>query len=559
MALVAFIPANLAGVGLQLVNSRLTTLNALGFPDVTGVPTLGDLIPGFAVTQTTFNSAYDWPLLGLGPLLGLSGSTSISNTYAQLPSLTGSDLRSAILAVITLTPNTNLTRGIVNLILAPLNLINTPSVTAWIPAGQGNYGLPLGGSIGWLATMPTLNVGPVLNLSTTDTVVATPIFAGGAVLPLGLASFGYVGTPGVVFPTATGVSTLGGTSLTSFAIPGLGLSMTNLNILSSIYVGTNGINWNSGTSVLILTTPFGALPIVYSLGSFNIGATGFGFTLPSLFTIGLLPPFQVGTAPTQQSPDGLIPANVLNLGLGIPTQTNDLITLLGLPNPGDAVEAILNPLFNTFVAPIGALVTNGLNGLVGPLANGIASGIEQLTALLAQLTGGGPPFNSTATATTFAASTMQDMTLTDGGPQTNLKSSLPQVITQSATDTDVKTTTNNGVQTSASTNGATTPTQKPAPPSAPTDPADKPGPRLNVVTQTGNPATDLNKDGTKGASTGDNDARKQLTTTVKKLTDRVKGTVTDVTDQAGDGSSEESGDATGSLSSTTASVGAGTS
>ena len=275
-----------------------------------------------------------------------------------------------------------------------LDAVKTPSVTAWIPAGQGNYGLPLGGQYGWLATMPTLAIGPLAPLSDTETVMSVPIGSLGAVLPLGLASFGFAGTSGIVFPTATGVSTLGGTSVTSFAIPGLGLSLTNLNILSSTYVGTNGFNWNSGTNLLTVTTPFGVLPIIYSLGSYNFGTTGFGFTLPSLFTVGLLPPFQVGTAPSQQSPDGLIPASVLNLGLGLPTQTTDVLTLLGLPNAGDLIEALLTPLYNTLVTPFGNIITNGLNSIVGPLTLGVASGIEQLTSLLAQLTSGLPGANA---------------------------------------------------------------------------------------------------------------------------------------------------------------------
>jgi hypothetical protein len=153
---------------------------------------------------------------------------------------------------------------------------------------------------------------------------------------------------------------------------------------SATYIGTNGINYNSGTSVATLVTPLGALPIVYSLGKYNIGATGFGFTGPSLFTVGLLPSFQVGTAPTQQSPDGLIPPGVLNLGLLTPTQTTDLVTILGLPNPGAVVTPLLNPAFNIVVAPVGSQITNALNGSVGPLTNGLASLMAQLTGLLAE-------------------------------------------------------------------------------------------------------------------------------------------------------------------------------
>jgi len=495
-------------LGLGTVDGVLTLLGNI--PLLEGVPSLGELIPGFTVTGTTVDSSYDWPLLGLGPVLGLSGSTTISNTFAQLPSLTGSALAANILGLLTYNGGGSLpplVAATVNAILTPLNSVSTPSVTASIPIGQGNYGLPLGGQIGWLATAPTLAIGPVPLLSNADTVISVPINAFGAVLPLGLASFGRVNTPGVVFPTATGLSTLGGTTLTSLAIPGLGFSVTNLNILSAKYIGTNGVNWNSGTSVLTLTTPFGALPIVYSLGSFNVGTTGFGFTLPSLFTIGLLPPFQVGTAPTQQSPDGLIPASVLNLGLGIPTQTNDLITLLGLPNPGDLVEAILNPVFNALVAPIGAVVTNGLNELVGPVTNGLASITEQVTALVAQLTGGGPPALTTTTvATTLAAPDEQELTAADGGSQTDLTSARTDMTTHSDTDAAKDD-------------------------DEPDDPADDKGPRLNVVTQTGNPTTDPVDDDT---DLSDTDSRNQLNETVKDLTQTVADTGTDATDDVGD-------------------------
>ena len=386
-----------SAIGLGVVDGVLAALDAI--PLLDGVPTLNDLIPGFTVTQTEGNSAYNWPLLGLGSLLGLSGSTTFSNTFAQVPSLNGASLVTEILSGLNIGGNPvlpPLLQAAVNAIVAPLNAINTPSVTAWIPAGQGNYGLPLGGQYGWLATMPTLALGPVIGLSNTETVMSVPIGSLGAVLPLGLASFGFAGTSGVVFPTATGVSTLGGTSVTSFAIPGLGLSLTNLNILSSTYFGTNGFNWNSGTNLMTVTTPFGVLPIIYSLGSYNFGTTGFGFTLPSLFTVGLLPPFQVGTAPSQQSPDGLIPASVLNLGLGLPTQTTDVLTLLGLPNAGDLLEALLTPVYNTLVTPFGNIITNALNGFVGPLTNGVASAIEQVTALLAQLTSALPGANTPA-------------------------------------------------------------------------------------------------------------------------------------------------------------------
>ncbi len=507
--------------GLGAVNGVLTLLNniniirqALNLPLISGIPTLGDLIPGLTVTQTEFNSAYDWPLLGLGAILGLNGSTNISNTFAQIPSLTGSALVTSILSGLNINglPLTGSVATTVGRLLAPLNAINTPSVTAWIPSGSGNYGLPLGGSVGWLATMPTLAVGPVavgpVVLSDTDTVIAIPLVAAGAVLPLGIASFGTVGTPGVVFPTATGVSTLGGTSLTSFSVPLLGLGVTNLNLLSATYVGTNGINYNSGTSLLTLTTPFGAFPIVYSLGAYNLGTTGFGFTLPSLFTIGLLPSFQVGTAPTQQSPDGLIPASVLNLGLGLPTQTTNLATMLGLPDPGALVTPILNPAFNLLIAPFGAQLTNALNTNAGPLANGLARLMAQLTALLAQASAA---VTAPVTPTTMLAASPQPSvtSVPDPAPQTiNVASVLP-------------------------TNPQPTPSSTPTVTAAAAipDPEEEPEttrPRLNVITGTPNPVGTALENGRNQLSSAVTNTQKQVETAVGNAQTQVTGAVTNV-------------------------------
>ena len=85
-------PTGLALAALDVTNAILAALP--GAPQITGIPSLEDF---FTVTQTTGNSAYNWPLLGLGPLLGLSGSTTFTNTFAQVPSLTGSDLVAQIL------------------------------------------------------------------------------------------------------------------------------------------------------------------------------------------------------------------------------------------------------------------------------------------------------------------------------------------------------------------------------------------------------------------------------------------------------------------------------
>lgn len=399
----------LGGGAVALVDGVLGALNLV--PLLDGVPQLGELIPGLQVTDTVFHSEYDWALLGL------SGQTNISNLFAQIPSLTASSLVNGILGSLhvgnlPISSVPGLTQ-IVDGILAPLDIINTPSVTVWAPSGSGNYTLPLGGAVGWLATMPTLAIGTIdvggvtVPANGAETVVAIPIFAGGAVLPLGLASFGTVATPGLVLPTATGVSTILGTNLQTFAIPLIGVSYTSLNTLQASYVGTNGFNFNSGQTIGILTTPLGALPIVYSLGSVNAGSTGFGFTLPSLFTVGLLPSFQVGTAPVQESDDGLIPAAVPNTFLNLPTQTTSLASLLSLPDVGGELSStILTPLFNATAAPIGAQITNYLNENWGSWANGLADATEQLTAFIANLSYNLPNANTPEVepaATTLAA------------------------------------------------------------------------------------------------------------------------------------------------------------
>lgn len=173
--------------GLNKIN---TSLDALDLPLIEGIPTLDQLIPGLVVTDTTYASGYEWPLLGL------SGQTTVDNLFAQLPSLTGSDLATGILDDLDV-PDVKLgpvsVSTLVAGVLKPLNGVATPSVTAWVPTGSGNYEFPLGGEVGWLATMPTLDIGPVttpirgVGLSDTDTVVAIPIFAGGVALPLNLA------------------------------------------------------------------------------------------------------------------------------------------------------------------------------------------------------------------------------------------------------------------------------------------------------------------------------------------------------------------------------------
>jgi hypothetical protein len=520
--------------GLGVLLGALPSIPLVGnLLDIASIPTVQELIPGLVATDTTYQSSYSWNPLGLGSLLGTSGSTTINNLFAQVPSLSGPTLVTDILDSLTVggLPLTPAVRATVGAVLSPLNIVSTPSITAWVPSGSGNYGLPLGGSIGWLATMPTLDIGPInvagIDLSTTDTVVAIPIFAGGVNLPLNLASFGTVTTPGLVLPTATGVSTLGGLTVQSFAIPLLGVSYTSVNALQAGYLGTNGFNYNSGQTIGVLTTPLGALPIVYSLGSVNAGTTGFGITLPSLFTVGALPPFQVGTAPTQQSPDGLLPASLLNLGLGVPTQTTNVATLLGLPDVGGTLSStILTPVFNATAAPLGAQLTNYLNDNVGSWADGLAGFVKQLTAAIANasynlpganqpVTNNASPLAVTSTPQTASPTIPLAKTLSLPALPTGTSTSTNTKATNSVADNTKSTSTDNTKKISTAANDARD--------------------RVNTsVTQATKQINDTAKKATKQISDTAKQAGDNLNNIAKKGQDAVKKTVAGATQGAKD-------------------------
>ncbi|BDH58196.1 hypothetical protein [Tsukamurella sp. PLM1] len=320
---------------------------------LTGIPALSEIITGLEATSTLYNSSYSW--------LGMDGSTSASNLFLTIPKLTAAKIVTDITSNLEIggIKLGDLPGGVPSLlegVLAPLDdLVNTPTITAWVPSAGGLYDLPLGGSTGWFATMPTLAIGPVaagpLGLSSTDTVVAIPIGGFGLSAPLDLFQTGFINTPGVVLPTATGVTTVGGTTIGQFNIPMLPTPALYANTLRSSYFGTNGFHVNSGQTAL--TLPGIPVPIVYSMGSFNAGTTGMGFTLPSLFGVGLVPSFQIGTAPGQTSPDGLIPASVLNL-VGprlLPTQLTSVTELLGLPDFMGQTGTALTPIYTGLVTP----------------------------------------------------------------------------------------------------------------------------------------------------------------------------------------------------------------
>ncbi|MGL5445235.1 MAG: hypothetical protein ACRDDJ_22575, partial [[Mycobacterium] stephanolepidis] len=329
------------------------------------LPPLSDIVDGLIAEQDKFTAGYNWPLLQA------SGLTTITNTFVQTPS--GLNIKiPASLDPLGILPD--------SVRILPDGTL--PNVTAWVPMGAGNYTFPLGMETGWWATAPTLVVdGGAVNVP--QTVLSIPMWANGIKAPLGLGQAGQFNAH-VLIPTQNGIYSPIGTTLSNFSVPMLGLGMTNLNVTTGNYVGTNGFNINNGQNVMVLQTPFsGALPIpiVYSLGGFNMGTEGMGFTLPSLFGVGLMPTFQIGTAPGANTPLGIIPPNLIPTGGIVPTQlitVSGLIsTALGIPDPTVELAKALTPLYKGLVTPVMTPISDLLTAQYGNLFNGAASNTLQ--------------------------------------------------------------------------------------------------------------------------------------------------------------------------------------
>lgn len=348
-------------------------------PIVNKLPPLSDIVDGLVAEQDKLTAGYNWPLLQA------SGLTTITNTFVQTPSGLNIKIPAALDPLGVLPDSVR---------LLPDGTL--PNVTAWVPMGAGNYTFPLGMQTGWWASAPTLVVdGGAVNVP--QTVLSIPMWANGITAPLGLGQAGQFNAH-VVIPTQNGLYSPIGATLSNFSIPMLGLGMTNLNLTTGNYFGTNGFNINNGQNVMVLQTPFsGALPVplVYSLGGFNFGAEGAGFTLPSIFGVGLMPSFQVGTAPGANTPLGVIPPNLIPTGAIVPTQ---LITVsglisgaLGIADPTVELAKALTPLYKGLVTPALTPISDLLTQQYGNLFNGAASNTLQASKfykdVMAQLGG----------------------------------------------------------------------------------------------------------------------------------------------------------------------------
>lgn len=214
--------------GANLLNGLANALdgvfnNPIIGPIVNQLPPLSDIVDGLIAEQDKFTAGYNWPLLQA------SGLTTITNTFVQTPS--GLNIKiPASLDPLGILPD--------SVRILPDGTL--PNVTAWVPMGAGNYTFPLGMETGWWATAPTLVVdGGAVNVP--QTVLSIPMWANGIKAPLGLGQAGQFNAH-VLIPTQNGIYSPVGTTLSNFSVPMLGLGMTNLNVATGNYLGTNLFN-----------------------------------------------------------------------------------------------------------------------------------------------------------------------------------------------------------------------------------------------------------------------------------------------------------------------------
>lgn len=370
------------------------------------IPALGNLIKGLEITHSSYESGWDWGALG-------AGKTDIQNNLIKTPGqlildLTTIDilnkpLTSALLAQLGL-PSLDipLIGGLlpsINGILGnvpgvdPGNFelpgINLPTATVWVPQGSGQYNL-LGFNSGWWAAVPTaaLAFPAIPGVSDPfDLTVSVPITSVSAGLPFGLAEAGNMHMT-VMMPLDNGLYSPLEFDMTNVNTA-FGFGVTNINIKSNNYLGTNGINVNNGQNVLLLQNPLLPIPIVYSLGGFNVGPAGAGIYMPSLFGVALLPDLQLGDKPAVKLglPGGaddalaalgldallnnpLVPTSLLNV--------TGLLPLIGLPNVngfiGDA-EAALSPFYLNTIGALLSPLSSFATEQYGPFINGTGTNI----------------------------------------------------------------------------------------------------------------------------------------------------------------------------------------
>jgi hypothetical protein len=214
-------------------------------------------------------------------------------------------------------------------------------------------------------------------------------------------------------------------------------------------------------------------------------------------------PFQVGTAPTQQSPDGLIPASVLNAGLSVPTQTTDLVTIPQPPQPWGGCDSALEPRVQHRGGTSRVSNHQRAQRFCRPTDERPRELDGAIDRLLAEASGNVEP---TPAVTSTAAPDLPSATSVPDPSAKRLTLPPDPVPVDSQPLT-----------------AASPPETEPVTP--------RTRPRLNVVTQMGNPGTTLIDRGTNQVRTGVTNVQNQVRTAVTDVTRQVTDTVTSVTNR----------------------------
>jgi hypothetical protein len=279
--------------------------------------------------------------------------------------------------------------------LSALDGIDVGGFTITQREAGGSYTGALGGQAGWLAAATQV---VVPGGSGADDYVATvPVYAAGISLPDGLFTTGMELSPGLVTTSGQSVDSVLGSSTSTWSLPALGVGAQQTSLLESSHLGPDGFSYNSGWTIAAITLGDVTVPVVYSLGSVNVGPNGFGVSGPSIMGVGL-PGFQVGSAPSgsvsSTIPDAIsqllgdVPTSVITLTPEMLFQLAQIEDPTGgvLSDPIGTLESVLSPLFTKYVTPTATEVSQAIADAATEAVNQGSSAIAAASAKAADVT-----------------------------------------------------------------------------------------------------------------------------------------------------------------------------
>ncbi|MFW0793822.1 hypothetical protein AAFP30_08430 [Gordonia sp. CPCC 205515] len=387
---------------------------------LSGIPDLDDAMGFWTGTRTTSN----WT--GTTSWLGATSTSWINQDQVSMDGVTSADLKalfasglntpvalvlkngkcSGILCskwvqnvdangnlvyTTTYDPNVEVTKA-----LSALDGIDVGGFTITQREAGGTYAGALGGKAGWLAAATQVVVPGVGGAD--DYVATVPVYAAGISLPNDLFTTGMQLSPGLVTTSGQSVDTVLGTRSSTWSIPGLGLGAQQTSLLQSSHVGPDGFAYNSGWTIATITLGDVTVPLVYSLGSVNVGPNGIGVTGPSFMGVGLQG-FQLGSAPagsgSSATPDGILqllddlPTTIVTLTPQLLFQLAQIEDPTGgvLSDPIGTLEKVLSPLFTQYVTPTATQVSQAIADAATAAVNQGSNQIAAASTKAAEVTG----------------------------------------------------------------------------------------------------------------------------------------------------------------------------